>query len=44
MAQASPEEIQEVYEQETEYTTVQEDLEDNYPDIVEIGNAEDDDE
>lgn len=43
MATATPEEIQEIYEQETEYTTPQEEFEDSYPDIVEAGNASDDD-
>ena len=40
MAQPTSEEIQAFYEEETEYTTVQEDFEDNYADIVEAGNAE----
>lgn len=44
MATPTPEEIEEVYKEETEYTTPQEQLEDDYPEIVEIGNESDDDE
>ena len=44
MATPTPEEIQQSWEEETEYTTPQEDLEDTYADIVEAGNNDDSDE
>ena len=44
MATPTSEEIQEIWEEETEYTTPQEQFEDDYPEIVEIGNETDDDE
>ena len=44
MATPTSEELQEFYQEETEYTTPQEQLEDDYVDIVEIGNSSDDDE
>ena len=43
MATPTSEEIQEIWEEETKYTTPQEQLEDDYPEIVEIGNSSDDD-
>lgn len=41
MATPTPEEIQEFYQEETEYETTQEAFETDYPDIVEAGNAND---
>lgn len=41
MATPTHEEIQEFYDEETECQTVQEQLEEDYPDIVIIGNEDD---
>ena len=41
MATPTPEEIQEFYKEETEDQTVQEKLEEDYPEIVIQGNADD---
>ncbi len=43
MATFTPEEFEEFYIEETEYTTSQDDFEENYPGIVEAGNNGDDD-
>ena len=43
MATPTAEELREFYNEETEYTTPQDDFEDTYPDIVEAGNNGDDD-
>lgn len=43
MATPTAEELDETYKEETEYTTPQDDFEDNYPDIVEAGNNSDED-
>lgn len=43
MSIPTAEELDEFYKEEIEYTMPQDDLEENYPDIVEAGNNSDDD-